>query len=81
MQPGQMPPTLSDLPKPGSAELDDTPSLQPHCCPVCGGQGKVSKPPWVPGDVYEWASTSAALYPCHACSGTGIVWAQIRKEV
>ncbi len=46
----------------------------PHACPVCNGQGTVSKPPWIAGDVTEWTSGDTQFYPCKACNGTGIVW-------
>jgi hypothetical protein len=29
----------------------------PHCCPVCSGSGKVSRPPWVAGDQESWTDT------------------------
>lgn len=41
-------------------------------CPKCNGQGKVSKPPWIPGDVYEWSST-ATSYICDICNGRKVV--------
>lgn len=50
------------------------PANKPFCCPVCNGQGLVSRPPWVAGDVYEWQSSSTAPYPCKACQGTGVLW-------
>ena len=40
-------------------------------CPVCDGQGTVSKPPWVAGDQQSWASSGTETYPCWACGGTG----------
>lgn len=46
---------------------------KPHCCPVCNGQGTVSKPPWVPGDVHIWTGGSSG-YVCPTCGGSGIVW-------
>lgn len=46
----------------------------PHACPVCRGHGTVSKPPYVAGDQDSWAGSGTGSYPCHACSGTGIVW-------
>lgn len=46
----------------------------PHCCPVCHGQGTVSKPPHVAGDITSWSSSDTKLYECPACKGTGIVW-------
>lgn len=49
--------------------------MTPHKCPVCEGTGKVSRPPWVAGDVYEWVSSSSCgPYTCSACNGTGLVW-------
>ena len=50
------------------------PTRAPHRCPVCGGHGTVSRPPWVAGDQTEWASNGTETYPCRACRGTGIVW-------
>jgi hypothetical protein len=47
----------------------------PHKCPVCDGTGKVSRPPWIAGDVNEYpASSSCGHYPCKACQGKGIIW-------
>jgi hypothetical protein len=47
----------------------------PHKCPCCDGTGKVSRPPWVPGDVDTWASSTVGeLFECQACKGKGIVW-------
>jgi hypothetical protein len=37
-------------------------------CPKCHGQGLVSKPPWVAGDVDQWTSDSA-VYTCDLCKG------------
>ncbi len=51
-------------------------SRVPFCCPVCHGAGTVSKPPTVAGDQLTWSEASSALWPCHACQGTGIVWSQ-----
>ncbi len=42
-------------------------------CPVCDGAGHVSRPPWVPGDMTTWASSSTQTYPCHACGGLGLL--------
>lgn len=41
-------------------------------CPKCNGQGIVSKPPYVAGDVYEWSSTSA-VHTCDVCNGAKII--------
>ena len=47
---------------------------KPHKCPVCDGQGIVSRPPNVAGDRATWAASDTCYYPCRACSGTGIIW-------
>ena len=47
----------------------------PHKCPVCDGQGIISKPPWVAGDVNQWTSNQIA-YPCKSCNGSGIIWGE-----
>jgi hypothetical protein len=41
-------------------------------CPKCNGQGTVTKPPWVPGDVTQWDST-ACSFPCDVCNGTKVI--------
>lgn len=48
--------------------------MRPHKCPVCDGQGKVNRPPYVAGDQETWPATGIGPYPCRACDGTGIVW-------
>jgi hypothetical protein len=49
--------------------------MQPFKCPCCNGTGKVSRPPWIPGDQECWLSTgSGELYDCQACAGTGVLW-------
>ncbi len=39
-------------------------------CPKCNGQGIVSKPPYVPGDVHQWSSTTQSAFICNLCGGT-----------
>jgi DnaJ-class molecular chaperone len=41
-------------------------------CPKCNGQGIVTKPPWIAGDVYEWSSTQAS-YTCDVCNGAKVI--------
>lgn len=41
-------------------------------CPKCNGQGTVSKPPYVPGDVDSWSST-ASVFPCNLCNGAMVI--------
>jgi len=41
-------------------------------CPKCDGQGLVSKPPFIAGDVYEWSSSSGA-YQCDVCNGSKVI--------
>lgn len=38
-------------------------------CPKCNGQGTVSKPPHIDGDVYEWIDNQAGGYKCNLCDG------------
>lgn len=52
----------------------DSVEPKPYTCPVCNGQGNVSRPPWIPGDQDTWTSAGAPTYECQACKGTGIVW-------
>ncbi len=46
----------------------------PFKCPVCDGQGTVSRPPHIAGDVNAWVSSDVEFYDYPACDGTGIVW-------
>lgn len=46
--------------------MDTTQKIQ--LCPKCNGQGTVSKPPWVAGDVHEWVSPSTS-FVCNLCNG------------
>jgi DnaJ-class molecular chaperone len=48
--------------------------MKPHKCPVCRGQGTVSKPPHIAGDQDAWVSSDVGPYMCRACNGTGIIW-------
>jgi hypothetical protein len=41
-------------------------------CPKCNGQGQVSKPPYIAGDVHEWSSSSC-IFPCDVCNGNKII--------
>ena len=41
-------------------------------CPKCDGQGAVSKPPYIAGDVFEWSSTSLS-HTCDVCNGAKII--------
>lgn len=41
-------------------------------CPKCQGQGQVSKPPGMPVEVQEWASTEIS-FMCDVCNGTKII--------
>jgi predicted CxxxxCH...CXXCH cytochrome family protein len=39
-------------------------------CPKCHGQGIVSKPPWIPGEVETWTDSHTS-YKCNMCNGLG----------
>lgn len=41
-------------------------------CPKCNGQGQISKPPYIAGDVHEWSSSSY-IFPCDVCNGSKII--------
>ena len=47
-------------------------------CPVCQGCGTVSRPPWIAGDQETWVSSSAEIFPCKACGGTGLIWGEAK---
>lgn len=47
--------------------------MKAQLCPKCNGQGIVSKPCWVVGDVTEWTST-ALSYPCDLCNGAKVIY-------
>ena len=59
----------------GAVFLSPQTPCSPFKCPVCDGTGLVSKPPWIAGDQQTWISTSTGPWPCKACGGIGIVWA------
>jgi len=48
-------------------------------CPKCDGQGTVSKPPYVAGDVHQWSSTSA-VFPCNVCNGEMVLFVPDEQE-
>ena len=55
--------------------------MRPFRCPVCGGTGLVSRPPWLPADQqFEWADASTTAYSCKVCCGTGLVWELKERE-
>jgi hypothetical protein len=41
-------------------------------CPKCLGQGSVSKPPYLAGDINQW-SGSQMQYQCNLCNGKMII--------
>jgi len=42
-------------------------------CPKCDGQGIVSKPPHIAGDVNQWISGGTTSYTCDICMGAKII--------
>ena len=48
------------------------PAIPYQLCPKCNGQGQVSKPPHIAGDVHEWSSSST-VFPCDVCNGSKII--------
>lgn len=53
-------------------ERDNKVSVPYQLCPKCNGQGQVTKPPYTPGDVYEWVSSSIT-FQCDVCNGSKII--------
>lgn len=41
-------------------------------CPKCNGQGIVSRPPWIAGDIESWMSSESS-YECNLCHGKMII--------
>ncbi len=41
-------------------------------CPKCNGQGIVSKPPGIAGDVEQWSHTQTS-FTCDVCNGAKII--------
>lgn len=53
--------------------LVDEISFVPYqICPKCNGQGIVSKPSWVAGDVNYWTS-DVSSYLCDLCGGAKVI--------
>ena len=47
--------------------------MKPELCPLCRGQGTVSKPPYIDGDVHEWTDGVCGGYTCKMCNGSGYI--------
>lgn len=60
--------------EPTKLNIDCTYHQKPYVCPVCNGQGIVSKPPNIPGDVNQWVSSGTGGYTCPACKGNCVLW-------
>ena len=41
-------------------------------CPKCLGQGTVSKPPYLAGDIFHWSSNQTS-FQCDVCNGSKII--------
>lgn len=52
-------------------QLNDRPIFQ--VCPKCDGQGIVSKPPTMPGDIHNWSATNIGPYKCPVCNGNKLI--------
>lgn len=65
----------ADTKAPARAELapDTDRAKTPALCPKCDGQGRVSRPPWIPGDQPTWSSPGIHTYPCNLCNGRMIL--------
>ncbi len=41
-------------------------------CPKCNGQGSVSKPPEIAGDITTW-SDCVGIHTCNVCNGEKVI--------
>ena len=48
--------------------------MKAQLCPKCGGQGVVSRPPWIPADIRVWNSTGTSTYTCDVCYGAKVIY-------
>lgn len=48
-------------------------------CPKCNGQGIVSKPPYIAGDIREWTSNETS-FKCDVCNGEKIIQRPVIKN-
>lgn len=66
-----------------SANMDKSLSSQKsqelYKCPICGGQGTLSKPPWIAGDVSSWTASESS-YPCKVCNGSGVILRERERD-
>jgi len=46
--------------------------IEYQLCPKCNGQGRVSKAPYVSGDVEVWADTVTS-HLCDVCNGAKVI--------
>ena len=49
-------------------------------CPKCHGQGIVSVPPYVAGDVLTFTSSGTETYTCPVCGGQGVLLVKEEKQ-
>ena len=50
-------------------------------CPKCNGQGIVSVPPYVAGDVLTFTSSGTETYTCPVCGGQGVLLVKEENNV
>jgi hypothetical protein len=65
---------LYDEATPPASKEPEQPRTFCQLCPKCNGQGIVSKPPYIAGDVHEWASASIT-FTCDVCNGAKVLYA------
>jgi hypothetical protein len=63
---------MAEIDRPKSENAALKAKLMSELCPLCKGQGHVSKPRHIAGDVNEWTD-SAASHQCWICGGSGIL--------
>ena len=44
-----------------------------QACPVCNGQGTVSRPSNIAGDQQTWSGSGTPIYMCPCCNGHKVI--------
>ena len=66
--------------KPKKIKVEHLNCVPYQLCPKCNGQGLVSRPPHIPGDVQTWSSGDSSPYQCNVCDGKMIIPMHIVEE-
>jgi len=64
---------LEEIPQPTTDLILVKNAVPYQLCPKCNGQGIVSKPPHIAGDVYGRVLSTSASFVCNVCNGMKII--------